>query len=273
MSVVRLAVFVLVSFLIVSASIAGQQAVNGGSQVPQRDSLAISHLQKTIAALGGQQAISALQNSVATGALIPASTDTASEAGNFKWEDDFSAASYEFRYELNDGITTKLFASGHGTPAFGNGVKILSRSSHVAYASPPFHLPGIMLVRQLSNQNYSVRFIEATTVQGRPAIHIQTSIAGDAVETTLSPQDWFLDASTSLPIRVAYRVPSNGNLYSYKTDIADFSNYKVAGSVAIPFTMVTSEDNQVVCSAIISSISFNVGISPSDFDLTIGAAQ
>lgn len=261
----------LISLMIpVQSPIATQPAIT-------RDSLAVTSLQQAVTALGGQNAIGSLQNSVALGTLTPApavdSVSSWEEAGDFKWENDFSGSTYEFRQELHTNGVTKIYASGHGHPSFGNGDKILSRATEAAYASPPFHVPGILLSRQLANQNYSIQFVESTKLDGHAAVHIRTSVAGGPAENTLSPQDWFLDAVTGLPMRVVYRIPSNTNIYDYETDTTDFSNYKVVSGVAIPFTLTTSTNNIALCTATISSISFNLGISPADFDLNVGAAQ
>jgi hypothetical protein len=265
------------SLLLISNSSQGipqsPSSTTSSSQTAQRDPQAIAALQQAIAALGGQAAINSLQNSVAIGAITPASAANWIEPGNFKWEDDFSGGSYEFRDELVANGITKVYASGHGHPAFNNGLQNLARSSYTSMANPPFHLPGVLLLRELGNSLCAIQFIETTTVVGSSVVHVRTTIVGDAVQTTLSQQDWYLDTVSGLPLRVVYRVPSNGNALEYDVTTTDFSNYRAVSGIAVPFTMVTSLGGTNLCTATISSISFNVPLSSSDFDLTVGGAS
>lgn len=263
---------IVLSLLFVAPALSSQLSSQQVSAAVQRDPQAVSALQQAIAALGGQAAIVSLQNSIAVGTITPASASSWVEAGNFKWENDFSGSSYEFRDEFEADGVTKVFASGHGNPAFNNGLQTLARSSYAAQANLPFHLPGIVLLRELSNATCAVQFVEISALSGNSVIHVHTSISGDPAVTALSQQDWYLDAVTSLPRKVTYRIPSQGNALDYQLTTIDFSNYRFVNGVAVPFTLVTSEGDATVSTATITNISFNVSIASSDFDLVSAGA-
>ena len=247
-------------------------AASAQTQSPQRDTQAVSALHQAINALGGQAAIASLQNSAAIGTITPASATSPVQAGKFKWEDDFSGKTYEFRYELQVGSATRVFVSGHGTPAFNNGTKLFPLPPHVSYAQPPFHLPAVMLSRELNDPNCSFSFVGVAPLNGVSAIHIRSQVNTGPIETVLSVHDWYFDAVRGLPLRVEYLTPSNSNMTDNKLAAADFSNYKTVNGVGVPFTITASEDGHVVSIATVVSISFNNGIAPADFDLTTGGA-
>jgi hypothetical protein len=238
----------------------------------QRDLLATNAVQAAIVAQGSQSAISAINNAIVQGTIVSAQSSTV-DAGNFKWESDFTGSSYEFRSEMQIGGTTRVFATGHGNPAFYNGKTARSLFSHVAYASVPWHLPAIALFRELNDPNRSLQFVEATSMHGSQVVHIRTRVTTGPIGTELSIHDWYFNPSTGLPVRVEYRTPSTLDMRDNKPAAADFSNYQIINGIAVPFTIVASEGGQVVSTATISSIAFNTSLAPSDFDLLVGGAQ
>ena len=265
------------SLLLISNSSAGipqsPSSTTSSSQAAQRDPQAISALQRAIVALGGQAAIGSASNAVLRGTISPAATATAVEAGSFKWEYDFSGSSYEFRKELTVNGVTKILASGHGSPAFNSGTKTLAVSSFVSLASPPFHLPAVLLLRELGNANYSIQFVENITISSHPVIHVRTSVNLDSIQTVTSPQDWYIDGSTGLPLRVRYRVPNTRDAFDFETQITDFSNYQSQNGILVPVTLVTSDETSVLFTATITTISINVPVPSTEFDLPVGGAQ
>ncbi|HET7108058.1 MAG TPA: hypothetical protein VFI38_14695 [Candidatus Acidoferrum sp.] len=238
----------------------------------QRDSLATNAVQAAIVAQGSPAAIGAINNAIVQGTIVPAQSSTV-DAGNFKWESDFTGSSYEFRSEMQIGGTTRVFATGHGNPAFYNGKTARPLFSHVAYASVPWHLPAIVLFRELNDPSRSLQFVGVTSINGSQVAHIRTQVTTGPIETELSVHDWYFNPSTGLPVRVEYRTPSTLDMRDNKPAAADFSNYQIINGIAVPFTIVASESGQVVSSATISSIAFNTSLAPSDFDLLVGSAQ
>jgi hypothetical protein len=86
-------------------------AASGATQSPERDSTAISTLQSAITALGGTNAVAAIQDCILVGSILNAD----GTSNNFNW----TIAGTEFRIQMataNGG--TNVFVSGHGAPAW-----------------------------------------------------------------------------------------------------------------------------------------------------------
>ena len=237
----------------------------------QRDTQAVTAVQTAITAQGSQSAIGAIANAVVQGTIVPTQSSTVN-GGDFKWESDFSESTYEFRSEMQIGGTTRVFATGHGNPAFYNGKTVRRLFSHVAYASVPFHLPAVVLFRELNDPNRSLQFVGTTTINGTRGVHIRTYVATGPIETELSVHHWYFDSSTGLPVRVEYRTPNTLDMRDNIPAAVDFSNYKVIDGIAVPLTITASEDGKVVSTATVLIVTFNSGVSPTDFDLKTGGA-
>jgi len=268
----RVAICLLSCLCICQLPLSGQQSPTSASQSPQRDPQGMAAIQNSILAQGGQTAISAIASAVVLGTLTPADNSHAS-AGTFKWESDFTASTYEFRNEMQIGSQTRIFVSNHGNPAFYNGTKSRNLPSHVAYASVPFHLPAVVLLRELNNQQCSIQFLGTMTINGRPTAHIRTQVNTGPIETELSVHDWYLDSSTGLPIRVEYLTPSSVDMREHKPASVDFSNYKTISGINVPLTMVASEEGSIVSTITVSSVAFNTSMPPTDLTQTVGGAQ
>jgi hypothetical protein len=263
----------LVCLLALSPVLAQQQSPPQSSAPtsPKRDPQALAAVQLAITASGGANALASIQTVIATGGITPSSPQSWVTPGNFKWEDDLRGNKDEFRDEFLPATgTTQVFASGHGKPGFNNGKKFLARSAHMAYANPPFHLPGLLLYLEFSDPNWSIEFIETSASATGPIVHVRTSTRGGPVEDTISVQEWYLDGTTGLPVRVVHRLPTDNNVFDYMTTTLDYSVYKPVNSMAVPFVLTTSEDGKPISTATINSINFNVAVSNSDFDLSSG---
>ena len=238
-----------------------------------RDPQAIKILQQTIAALGGATALSSVTAASTHASIVPV-PDSQLPSGTVVWEDDFTGPSYEFRDTFQSDGFTRTLVSGHGSPGQidkdGDPHKL---QSHVAYAAVPYQLPAIVLNRDLSDSNRTVTFIGTTALAGKSVLHIRTSIDVGIVEKLLSPHDWYIDASTFLPIRVEYDVPNTINLSDIYLSAVDYSDYRPINGILFPFTQNVSERGNPVCVVQVSAIDLNPPTSSTDFDLPAIAVQ
>ena len=264
----RVAISFLVCIFLSEFPLSSQQL----SSATARDAQAVAAIQNSLAIQGGQAAITSITSAVILGTLTPTDSSRAS-GGTFKWESDFSGTTYEFRNEMQVDSQTKVFVSNHGNPAFYNGTKARNLPSHVAYAAVPFHLPMVVLLRELNNPQCSIQLVGTTQQTGRAVFHIRTQIVGNPIETELSVHDWYLDSSTGLPVRVEYPTPSSVDMRDHKTASVDFSNFKTINGINVPFTLVASEDGSTVSTVSISSVNFNASVSATDFTQPVGGVQ
>ena len=236
--------------------------------VPQRDTAAVAAVQEAVTALGGYTAVGLIVDARVTGTIAPASGSSL-PAGRFVWED----APPEFRYTLQTPTGARAFVSGHGQPAFEKNSVVHALYPHMATASFPFHLPAVVLAHQLGNVNCSVRLIGNSTVAGNPAIHVRMSVDTNSVSAQVTPQDWYFNSVTSLPLRVEYRLPQNRRPDDFSVEAEEFSNFQKVNGLQIPYRITIYRDGVLQGAATINSVAFNVGLSPSEFDLLQGVQQ
>jgi len=223
-----------------------------------KDPQAIAIVQSAINALGGANSISGIQDSTVQGLEQNAEDSTAAAGGAFTWE----LAGSQFRYEV-DGDNGHVLVSNNGNPQDTYNGSSHGVLAHVARASMPFHLPGTVLLSELSGSQFAISFIGAASVNGTPAIQIHICDSSDAIGKLVSPQDWYFDSITSLPVRVEYRIP-----FRYPEEWSpasiNFSDYRSVSGIGVPFRLqFTQASNRLVAS--VSSVKFNTGLSSAEF--------
>lgn len=223
---------------------------------PVQDPQAIAAIQSAIAATGGIIAISAIQSSVAQGTSV-VSPDDGSGTRTLTW----SHSGQDFRYE-NDGTSgSHVFVSNSGNPCDIEGNIVVPSAAHVARANLPFHIPGLVLFNELNNPNYTLTYVGATSLNGTSAVHIQTADNSDSVGQLVTPQDWYFDATTGLPLSVQYRIPSAGNAQNWQPGSISFANFQTVNGVLVPFQLTIQEGPPAPpIVATISSVAFNAAI-------------
>jgi len=233
---------------------------------PERDPAAISTLQSAITALGGSNALAAIQDCILTGSILH--SDGTSK--DFKW----TIAGSEFRQELasaNDG--TNIFLSGHGSPAWVVNGSTLALNYYVARANPPRYLPAYVLFQELNNSVFTLKYIGAVQLNGRNVLQVHISDDSDALGTLVTPQEWYFDPVSFLPLRVQFREPPNENASNYVNAAFDMSQYVPFSGVLVPSTILYSQDNAANETITIGTVTFNSGVSPSVFDAPQGGGQ
>jgi len=265
---------VLLLYVLIPTCLLAQQTPSTAvstSSTPVRDPQAVALVQQSLTAMGGT-AVGAILNAQVQGTLTPtASSDVPS--GNFTWLDDFSGASFEFRDEVDTTDAVRVEVSGHGSPAVQQGTTINPLRSHVTYTALPYHLPAVLLSREMANGKYSIHMAGPVTVEARPALQVIINSDAGTLDKYLSEQHWDFDAASGLPLRIEYRLPNVYYSDQWVQAAVEFSNYKVVSGLAVPFQVTFFEDSKAVAAATISSVTFNVGTSSSQFDLLTGGAQ
>jgi hypothetical protein len=243
--------------LILASQMNGQ-----GPPPPQRDASAITTISAAIAALGGQTAVSQINDSVATGTTTPQGQD--GQSGTFTWK----TLGAEFRYETQIGSSAQIYVSGYGSPANSQNGTVASLPVHVALASPAFHLPALLLSRELNDSTYTLIAMGNTTLpNGQPVVQVRTISAAYPQYPPVTQQDWFFDPATNLPLRVAFATPTTTTPTDCTNSTGDFSGYQAVSGILVPFTLVMTQEGSPSTIASISTINFNVGLLPSDFTL------
>jgi len=240
-------------------------AVSATTQSPERDAAAISTLQSAITVLGGSNAVAAIQDCILTGsALYSDGTDR-----SFNW----TIAGSQFRIQMataNGG--TNVFLSGHGSPAWILNGNTKPLNYFMARANMPFYLPPYVLIQELSNPIYTLRYVGVVVLNGKNVVQVHVSDDSDSVGTLVTPQEWYFDPVSYLPLRVQYREPSNEKAVDYANATFDMSQFVPFNGVLVPTTI--SYSNGVTNETItIGAVTFNSGVSQSVFDPPQGGQQ
>jgi hypothetical protein len=268
--------FELLIPLLVCTSLSAQQSTPQSSVTPAaspnpiaaRDPAALAAIQNAVAALGGAVAIGQISDCTAMGTFQEDASNP-SQTGKFTWQ----TAGSEFNYTvMRSNGSTRTLVSGHGTPGdLRNGVQF-ETGPHVTRATLPYHVPGLVLLTELNNPNYSFTYIGLENRNGGAVIHVSTGDNSDAIGSSATPQDWYFDPSSSLPVAVQYRVPDSVDASQYSTLAKDFRAWTPVNGVMVPSEFLNTI-NGVSRSIKISSWSFNSNLSPSTFDLPAGGVQ
>ena len=225
-----------------------------------RDPQAVSAVQNCIVAMGGVSAIAAVQNSVTQGTMQAVQQDWFSN-GNFTWQ----TSGAEFSYDNPTASGRSIIVSGFGKPQASQDGTVSNVYLHVAEAMYPHHLPAVVLLQALQNTSYSMHFVANETLNGEAVVHIQTVLTTDEVTVEVTPEDWYFDASSFMPVQVVYLMPFDGDPRKSITGIEQYSNYQTVSGVQVPFQLVISVAGQLGGTAQIQSVQFNTNPSQSVF--------
>lgn len=264
--------------LLLFSTLAFSQTATGSSTAsneapPIKQAAAVATAKQAIAAMGGESLIASVHSIEADGS-ISISIGSAMRAGTFAWKDQVTGSGFEFRQEVTIDGNTTVFASGHGKPANrGPKGKLRHLAQHIAYAAPPFHLPAILLESELADKDRSFHLLDATTINGHPAVHIQTLVETGPVEKALSVHDWYFDATSGLPVRVEYRVPDSLDASRYEPASADYTDYRSMDGITTPLSISATQAGAPIAIVSISNIQWKAPLNPNDFDLAEGGVQ
>jgi hypothetical protein len=209
---------------------------------------------------------------IVTGSITPAAGANI-PAGNFTWEDQVSGTSHEFRDTFTSATLGQIFVSGHGSPGFVSNGHLRNCYPHVANFRFPAHLPSLTLGNTLKNSSVSVAPVGPTTVNGTTVTQLHLELDSDRISQIMSPQEWYFDTGTGLPLRVEYRVPDNQTFWKFVNGAVELSDYRKVQGVLVPYRLVVFEEGQPLMSITISSVVFNQPIPSTDFDLPTAVAQ
>jgi hypothetical protein len=232
---------------------------------PVRDAQAVAAVQNAINALGGAALISQEQSWLIQGNKISASGAPA-PSGSFTWE----AAGSEYRFEDSTPAGKDLFVTGHGNPTQISASKSQAISPYMAQAMFVPALVGPVLLQEFQNQSYSIRYGGTGSIGTASVLIVTTAAETTYPDNVITPQTWYFDSSTGLPIRVEFRSPAPRHPASYANERFDYSDLRVNGGAVFPFQINLSIEGQPLETFYVSTISVNANVPSSDFDAPSG---
>jgi hypothetical protein len=231
---------------------------------PVRDTEALAVVQKAMAAMGGP-AIAAIQDCTiqAQSDAVPGSPNT---SGTMTWK----IAGAEFRIDAPTANGTSSIVTGHGKPAIING----ATTTLPTYVTEALFIPvaiASVLTQEFANPNMSLRFKDTETLGSESVTVVTTAMEMDYPDNVVTPQTWYFDTASGLPVRVEFRSPDTRQPMNFIPSAVDLSNYKAVSGVAYPFTVSSSLDGRTQVTFTVQSVVVNSGIGPNQFDSTGGA--
>jgi hypothetical protein len=222
---------------------------------PVRDEQAVTAIQNAINALGGDAQIGLQQSWVVQG-NVTGNTSASIPSGTFIWE----AAGSEYRF------------AGHGKPNQISAGKSQALPQHMARAMFVPALVGPVLLQELQNQSYSIRYAGTDTIGTKSVVMVTTAAETTYPDNVVTPQTWYFDSSTWLPVRVDFRSPAPKYAPAYITERFDYSDFRAVAGAIFPFQMSLSiNGNGVPLQAFsVKTISINTAIVTSDFEAPAG---
>jgi|HubBroStandDraft_1064217.scaffolds.fasta_scaffold76198_2 hypothetical protein len=251
---------VALTFLLVAPRSASAQSG------PERDAAALAAMQSSVAAMGGANGWSAIQDWTITGQV---STSGSGQQANFTW----IGAGVEFHIETDTNSTSSMFLSGHGSPARVINGTVSNLNYFMDRVNPPLYLPGICLTQELNNQQLTILYMGTTTVNGVPAIQVQVTDNSDAQGTLVTPHSWYFNAATLLPLQVTPRLPPNENPSNYSNGSLTFGQFTTTSGLVVPSQITLANGSLATKSFAVTSTTFNTGVAQSEFNPPQGGGQ
>jgi hypothetical protein len=252
-----------VSFLLPSAQ--GQTSTT--TSTPAQDPQAIAALQQSYKAMGG--AVPA--DSIATG-NIEVVAGTQDSKGTVRILTKGIRES-SLQLTMPDSVTTTIYASGQANEINNNTVAVSPLELGVASQAPDFPLP--LIANLLTDPDTSYQYIGLEGSNGISLQHIRTwdSFASQPTMQGLavfSIRDFWIDATSGLLQRLSYtQRPGSGAIMGASVDVF-YSNYKPLLGVLYPYTIQKSLNGTPWATLTIQTVTFNNGLTDSDFPVQIG---
>jgi hypothetical protein len=234
---------------------------------PVRDAQAVSYLQKSVAAM----AATPPADSSATGSVtIVAGSETTQ--GTIKILTRGTAET-SVQVQSASESWSVIFSSGEANKVEASATSILCLER--AASSQSLHFPLPYLTALLNNPDYSLQYIGNEVVGTSSATHIRVRNTYNSTPTyqflsDFTAADIWLDATTSLPTKIAM-IRRDGGGSSPKIPISiTYSNYQTISGVQYPFTIEEFVTETLWATTTIQSVAFSTGLTDASFPITEG---
>jgi hypothetical protein len=248
---------VLLAVSLVSLHLSSQNATSQNeSNAEQARGVLISAL----TAMGGSSAWSGVADATVTGSCSPLNSERPANATPIRWV----ISGDQFRYENGSPTESNVMLSGHGKPSMASPSGSDPLTSETAELQKPFHLPGLVFSRILSDQRYRIQIVQDAGSESSAHIHISRYQFG--IQQPGSQQDWWIDRASLVPLKVRFKIPGQA-VESYMDMTYTFSGWNKISGVTVPQQLVAmNEFGTGTETCAISGMQINTQPAPSLFD-------
>jgi len=247
--------------LLLSLTVSGQTP---GTTSVQRDPQAVAAVQQAVKAMGG----TAPSDSTATGAITRVA-GSLTESGTITILTRGTTQTAE-QINVPSGQTTAVYSNGQAAETTPSNSGAVVMELAVTDQTPDFPLP--WLVAALNNSDESLQYIGQETLNGTAALHVRatntfTSQPRLQKLAPLSVQDAWFDASSGLPLKIAYTRQAGGGAAPRIPVALFFSNWTNVSGVIYPFQIQKSYNGTPWQTISIQSVVFNTGLTAAQFQV------
>ena len=163
----------------------------------------------------------------------------------------------EFRYEEYTDTDKLVYISDHGKPLKSSTSTSTPLSREYGQRRLPYHLPGLLMQTLVNDSVHTLTLEGEETLDGVQTIHLRTAEYSGPAKLQGTRQDWWLDAKSSLPIKVAYLLPAEDNMH-YLTLERSFGSWTREGSILLPHQLTDTLNGLIALQACtIQSVQMN----------------
>ena len=240
---------------------------------PVRDSQGLSLLRQSVTAMSNGGSVSDI-TLTGTATRIAGSDQQSGQLvlkakGTLESKIALSLSGYTFSEVRN-----YVNGSGAGSYVGPDGILHVTAQQN-CFIDPAWFSPMLSsLASAVSSPGINVSYLGTATLNGSAVQHVATWQSISSPDSSaalaiahLSTMDWYLDASTSLPIAVRFTThPADDASKDFAVEVR-FSAYQPTNGVLIPFHVQKFLNGGLVLDLTISSAVLNSGLSDSDFTL------
>jgi len=254
----------LSSILVVAFSTHSQQT----SPTVTKDPQAVSVLTQSLNAVGGLAAVSTIQDYTGTGTIT------------YNWADGQvqgavtvqgkGLADFRMDATLPAGVQTLAISGLSGRQRTTNGnLKRLAAFNFSNAGSLSF--PALRLARAVSDQTVSLSLVGTGQAEGHQVYQVEAvfpvdpTLAAAVSIADLGTLDFFVDSTSFQLVKVSENVRSERDTGAVFLHEIVYANYQTVNGIAAPFAINERISGQQTWSISLQSLSFNSGISDSEF--------
>jgi hypothetical protein len=234
----------------------------------QRDPQAVAVVERSIAALGGAEHIGQIADCTVEVQVQASQGSTVSSGMSV-----YKFAGAEYRADSTTAEGTRTLASGHGKPfAIASGAT-KGIPPHVMRAMFSPAMAAVALLHDSNDANYSLLYKGTGTLGAEQVSIVEISSQATWIDALVTPQTWYFDNGSGLPVRVEYWSPDFRNPRHHADSAVDLSEFRNISGAFFPFQYTTSMNGTPTKTVTVTSVQVNTGILSSAFDAPAGGAQ
>jgi len=243
-------------------------ALNGvAQQTVRRDPSAIQFLSQAAAAAGGSSALSAIQDFTATGTGVH-NWGAAPQQGQVMIK-ALGLTQFRMDTDVSQGTLSLIVSNGSGEYISPNGTKSSISYQNIANMGS-VTCPVLKIAAALLSPGTAIMDMGLAQINGVQArqVRIQQTFPSDPTGTfsKLATEDFFFDPTTALLLETQdYLHPDNMASNAPLLHVVDFAQYQTFSGIVVPTSIAEAVNGQQTWKIQMTSISFNSGLTSSDF--------